>query len=256
MEFLQNYPKPQNLYFLTPEKDDFEKQYLKIRKQEGRIYADEIVKQLPQLPKVHPQYREWKLRQWNTEKLLNHLATKQSNYILDLGCGNGWLTHQIADRTNATILGMDINTTELLQASSLFSNEKCFFAYGDIFQKVLPKHFFDTIILNSCIQYFPDLDELINQLQTLITQQGEIHILDSPIYHNNALTKARQRTKQYYQDQKVEQMTQHYFHHAWSSIEASPHQVIYYPDSFKNRLRRKLFGIGTPFYWIIIKPTQ
>ncbi|MDB4728369.1 class I SAM-dependent methyltransferase [Saprospiraceae bacterium] len=252
MKFLQKYPKRQNLYYLTLEKDDFEKAYLKVREQEGRLYSDEIVAQLPRLPQRHPHFKEWKMRQWNTERLLQYLQKKEAHSILDLGCGNGWLTHQIANRTNSQVLGVDINSTELIQANRLFSNDNCQFAYCDIFQEGLPAKYFDIIILDSCVQYFPNLNQLINRLQKFLKSNGEIHILDSPFYDEKMVEKARQRSQDYYLDRGEEKMKAHYFHHTWDALQQNTYKIIYQPDTFKNWLARKLFGRGTPFPWILI----
>lgn len=252
MKFLQKYPKHQNLYFLTREEDDFEKAYLNVREKEGRLYSDEIVAQLPRLPKGHPHFKEWKMRQWNTERLLQYLQKKEANSILDLGCGNGWLTHQIAKRTKAKVLGVDINSTELLQANRLFSNDNCQFAYGDIFQEGLPMYFFDIIILDSCVQYFPDLKQLVNRLQSFLKRNGEIHILDSPFYDEKKVKEARQRSYDYYLERGNEKMKAHYFHHTWQTLQQYNYKILYRPDTFLNWLGRKFLKQGTPFPWILI----
>lgn len=251
---MENYPKHQNLYFLTPEKDQFEKAYLEVRAIEGRVYEDDVVRQLPHLPKGHPQYFEWKLRQFNTRRLLDHLSKTKPRAVLDLGCGNGWLTHQLARATKAQVLGLDVNKVELLQASRLFDNAQCRFAYGDIFQTTFPKPSFDAIVLDSCVQYFPNLPQLLDRLLDLLRTNGELHILDSPFYDQKELANARDRTTTYYQKRGSGEMAQHYFHHSWSALNPYTHQVIYQPHALLARLRRKLLGEGSPFPWIILRP--
>ena len=249
---MENYPRHQNLYFLTPEKDQFEKAYLEVRNKEGRVYADDLVRQLPHLPKGHPQELEWNLRRWNTHRLLSYIAKSKPERVLDLGCGNGWLTHQLATAAKAQVLGLDVNRLELLQAARLFTNDHCRFAYGDIFQAACPKKYFDAIVLDSCVQYFSDLPQLLDRLLILLRANGKIHILDSPIYLAKDLDDARQRTSGYYQTKGSGAMAQHYFHHSWADFDSYTTQVLYQPKSTKARLRRKLLGKGSPFPWIII----
>ncbi len=113
------------IVYLTPPQNDFEEAYLAARHKEGRIYLDEIVRQLPVVPKGHPQEKEWGLRRHNVQQLLLHLQEKAPNRILDLGCGNGWLTHQlIAGQKSGSVLGLDINITELEQAQRLFAHSR------------------------------------------------------------------------------------------------------------------------------------
>ncbi|MEL7221461.1 MAG: methyltransferase domain-containing protein, partial [Bacteroidota bacterium] len=183
MNWLHPYPKAYNLYQLSSRQEDFEKAYLAARTLEYRLYPDEIVRQLPYLDSRHPQAQEWALRQANTAALLVQLATLPPEAkVLDLGCGNGWFTGRIAASCPAEVLGADINERELLQAASLFATNRCHFAYGDIFDDVWPTQYFEVIMLNSCIQYFPSLSHLLERLQHLLRPNGYIHILDSPIY--------------------------------------------------------------------------
>lgn len=253
MEFLASYPQRENLYFLTPATDRFEALYLQVREREGRLYPDELVRQLPQLPTQHPHHREWHLRRWNTQRLLDRLATEGPERLLDLGCGNGWLSHQLAARTGASVLGVDVNAHELRQAARLFRSDRCQFAYGDIFEAHWPTDYFDVIVLDSCLQYFPDLDRLIPRLRALLGDGGRIHILDSPIYHAAGLPAARQRSRAYYQAQEVDEMTQHYFHHTWEALAPYQAEVLHQPESWTAKLSRRLRGRGTPFPWLLIK---
>ncbi|MEM9820033.1 MAG: class I SAM-dependent methyltransferase [Bacteroidota bacterium] len=256
MEFLENYPKQEKLFFLTPEKDQFEKAYLEVREKEGRIYPDEWVTQLPQLPPNHPQHQEWKLRQWNTDRLLQYFQQFKPRKVLDLGCGNGWLTHQLAAQDAVEVLGLDVNKLELQQASRLFASEHCHFAYGDIFVDVFPAQYFDAIVLDSCVQYFPDFDQLVNRLLALLQPRGRIHILDSPFYKTQGIAAARQRTNQYYQNTSSGAMVHHYFHHTWEDLQPYTYRLQYQPNALRARLRRKFMGQGSPFPWIVILPKK
>ncbi len=213
------------------------------------------MRQLPILPPTHPHHKEWKLRRWNTQRLLDRLAQEQPQRILDLGCGNGWLTHQLAARSKAEVLGVDVNAHELEQAARLFHNDRCRFAYGDIFQDHWPSAYFNVIVLDSCLQYFPDLNQLIRRLQQLLRPSGRIHILDSPLYRDPNVAAARHRSRAYYQEQGVGAMTQHYFHHTWDAFEAYQPEVLYHPESWSTKLTRRLLGRGTPFPWLMIKAT-
>lgn len=227
--------------------------YLDTRKKEDRIYDDEVVRSLPYLNTDHPQAAEWRLRQKNVTSLLRHTNQLAAQNILDLGCGNGWLTRQFVQDTRCQVLGLDINEKELLQAQRLFAGKQCHFAYGDVFNAALPNNYFDLIAVVSCIQYFPDFGQLINCLLNLLAPGGEIHVLDSPIYVEAARQAAQERTRQYYQQQKVPAMQQHYHHHSWEALADFNHQVLYNPKQFSNRIKRTLGQNLSPFPWILIK---
>src|SRR5687767_5432876 len=75
----------------------FEKTYIGLRQKEGRMYSDEELLQLPVVPKEHPHYREWQIRRRSCNRLIHHLEKKRSLLkILEIGCGNGWMAHQLA----------------------------------------------------------------------------------------------------------------------------------------------------------------
>ncbi len=242
-----------SLVYLTPPKEGFEAAYINARKSEGRLYPDEIVRELPWIPADHPQNQEWRLRQRNVEQLLVHLDEKKANSILDLGCGNGWLTHQLLHSGGAGfVLGLDVNATELEQAQSLFGNKGCQFAYGDIFKAKLKQAPFDAIVLASCAQYFPNLEALLNRLAKLLAPAGEIHLLDTPIYDTDAVAEARERTLQYYEAEGKQAMQSFYHHHDWSNLSAFNYELKYNPTTLLNRIRRKLGQSLSPFPWLII----
>lgn len=243
-----------NLVYLTPPENDFEEAYLAARSKEDRLYPDEVVQDLPYLPSDHAQAKEWGLRQQNVEELIRYLHEKQPQRILDLGCGNGWLTHQLkAPKSKQEVLGVDINARELLQAQRLFANQQCHFAYGDIFEADLADKSFEAIVVASCAQYFPSLPDLLNRLLELLRPGGEIHLFDSPIYHNKTVPQARKRTDQYYQQQGVPAMQAHYHHHSWEELQAFNYELIYQPSQLINRIKRKLGYQLSPFPWLIIR---
>ena len=77
--------------------DAFEKLYLQVRKKENRIYSDDEIKLLPYASKINPHKNEWALRTKSFLRFREYLSHKKSKLnILDLGCGNGWFTGQLA----------------------------------------------------------------------------------------------------------------------------------------------------------------
>lgn len=253
MEFLKKFPKDQNVYFLEPEEHTFEKAYLTVRKIEGRVYPDEVVLSLPDIPQSHPHHKEWQLRRRNCLSLKQYLIKKGNCNVLDLGCGNGWLTRTLASIPGVNILGLDINRMELEQASRLFDRPNCSFAYGNIFNDNFPFKYFDIIVLNASLQYFPDLEKLIFRLKELTRKDGEIHILDSPVYKSKELKYARERSKIYYRKTGKPDMIDKYFHHTINEFKSYKYRLRYNPRTLPNRIKRKLSNSYSPFPWIIVQ---
>ncbi len=253
MKFLTQYPLHQKVYYLTAEAAAFEEKYLAVRSAEGRLYEDQLVGQLPKLPRRHRHYQEWRMRKPSTLRLLRHLSSRRPARLLDLGCGNGWLSHRMADLPAAKVLGIDLNKTELEQAARLFSSPACQFAYANIFEAELPAASFDAIVLNSCIQYFPSLSKLLDRLLELIKDDGSVHILDSPMYARGEEVAAQQRTKTYYKNLGFPEMAAHYFHHSWAELGRFKYHTPYNPQQFLTRIRQRLFIKDSPFPWVIVQ---
>jgi SAM-dependent methyltransferase len=231
---------------------DFENQYIALRKKEGRLLPDDVVKGLPEFHGDNLLKDEWAIRKESTRRLLDYLRQKKTKTILDVGCGNGWLVHYLAKHLSAEVYGLDVNETELMQAARLFGkHERIFLVYGDIFSLEFPVQSFDAIILAASNQYFQNSKELIKRLHALTALSGEIHILDSPLYQEDELSPARQRSEEYFNKIDHPDMISRYFHHSWKVLEAFDFRLQYNPGLWRNRLLIKM-GLASPFPWIII----
>ena len=81
--------------------------------------------------------------------------------ILELGCGNGWLSHQISALPELRVWGLDRQSPELSQAArGYFLPRQLAFLAADIFQAPFGSATFDLILVASVIQYFRDLSAL------------------------------------------------------------------------------------------------
>jgi len=237
-----------------PQMHEFEEMYLNVRQAENRFLPDRQVLQLPNLTPGAPHYKEWTLRQVSTQRFLSYLGVQTSpGRILDLGCGNGWMSNQLATAQASQVVGLDINLEELNQAARLFNLNNLRICHGDIFQNIFPQDHFKYILLASTIQYFQDLHGLIKRLFFFLKPEGEIHILDSPLYSQQELQKARLRSQQYYRSIGFIGMANHYFHHSFSELEAFPWDFVFNPDSLKAKIRKVLRFPEPPFPWIRIK---
>src|SRR6188768_3263764 len=171
------------------------------------------------------------------KKIMDHLESqKRPLTILELGCGNGWLSHTLSSSKNSTVVGLDVNLAELMQASQAFRKVRNLtFVYGDVFDDLFMKESFDIIILAASIQYFKSLDTLFNRLLELLKKEGEIHIVDSPFYKADQVSSAKKRSEEYFNAQGYSEMLNYYFHHAWETLQEFGAEIMYDNRSVKNR---------------------
>ena len=228
--------------------------YLRVREKEGRLYSDDIVAQLPLMPNGDSLADEWRARTASAARLTQYLSRRPKLLsILDLGCGNGWLSNLLS-KIGHRVAGVDQNRHELKQAARVFSPNRClFFIETNIFSAPFTAGTFDVILLASVIQYFPDLSALLALLLRYLKPHGEIHIMDSALYSEAELQAATHRSQQYYSSLGFPQMAEHYFHHCSSELDGFDAKWLYRPQPRIFRLKRLVGQVDSPFPWIMIR---
>jgi SAM-dependent methyltransferase len=229
---------------------DFEQSYYPLRLKEQRVYSDEALASLPSVSKDHIHFKEWKIRGNSAQRLIVYLEKKNKALnILEIGCGNGWLSSHLANIAQAKVTGLDINITELTQASSVFKNKKNLrFIYGDIRDRSFNETNFDIIIFAASLQYFSDLKDILNAANSILATKGEIHILDTFFYTDQELPIAKKRSLDYFEANGFPGMSKYYFHHGFNTLKEFKFRVLYNPSGLINRLLKK----PNPFYWFCI----
>ncbi|MCY3717950.1 MAG: methyltransferase domain-containing protein [Anaerolineaceae bacterium] len=86
------------------------------------------------------------------EGLIDLLAPQPGERVLDLGCGTGHLTQQIAD-SGACVTGLDSDAAMLRQARANYPQLRFIQADGQDFQVDAP---FDAIFSNAALHWMPD----------------------------------------------------------------------------------------------------
>ena len=230
---------------------DFNEAYLALRSAEQRIYSDEEVLALPSISTGHIHRKEWETRKSSAERFRAYLQKQNTPDILEVGCGNGWLTNYLSGINNVRVTGTDINITELGQARRLFGEkENLNFVYGDIRSGIFEPSSFDIVFFAASIQYFESFHSIMDAALQLLKPGGEIHLLDSIFYTPPEVEKARYRSRIYFELKGHESMQRFYFHHSLKDLQPFRYEILYHPGQVINRL----YSRNNPFFWIRIKP--
>lgn len=246
--------KENGILFTQIPKDTFENAYIRLRKKEGWFYTGLQLQQLPDVSTSDLHYALWQIRKKSTNRLVKYLkANRNIHNILDVGCGNGWLTNKLAEAIpDAQVIGIDINATELKLAAHTFSTSNILWLYGDVLKNIFKQNSFDLIILSASIQYFPDVKNLMHFLLQYMKPGGEIHILDSPLYAQAESAKAAERSADYYLKSGVPEMQSFYFHHTVKSLQQFNIQIKYKPGIIKMVCMQFFTQAYVPFPWVIV----
>lgn len=224
----------------------FEEQYFALRLKENRIYSNDIVKKLPEIHSDDVNAIEWKIRKRSAKRLYDHLLKKKTPLnILEVGCGNGWLSHYLSKLPSSTVVGTDINQKEIEQAKEVFADiNNLSFSYADIRNEIFTKNHFDAIVFAASIQYFKSVELILTKALQLLKPTGEIHILDTHFYNAVEIVMAKRRSHAYFEQIGHPEMSLYYYHHQLTDLKKFKYKILQTP--VKNIFRNE------PFYHIVI----
>lgn len=223
--------------------------YVEVRHKERRILSDKQVMFLPDAEPDDVHFKEWQIRKRSAGRLVAHLRKKNRPLdILDIGCGNGWLSSKLTSIKNVNVTGIDANEPEIAQARRVFKESGVHFICGDFDPDAFAGKKFDIILFAASIQYFPGMQAILRAALSILSSTGEIHIMDTNFYKAGELSAAMQRTAAYYATLGYPEMATHYFHHSINDLRPFNHQILFNPHSLINKISK-----NDPFYWITVK---
>ena len=162
-----------------------------------------------QSPTIGPSFAGWnssytgqpipetQMREW-LRCALERIQALHPKRVLEIGCGAGLLLQHIAPQCEVYV-GTDISVEALAQLQKWMSGQEQL-RHVELLPrsatqlKDLATGSFDTVVLNSVVQYFPDIEYLYSVLQEvvrLLTPDGKIFIGDVrdvgllPMFHSN-----------------------------------------------------------------------
>jgi len=230
----------------------FEEQYATVREKEKRILNDDAVRLLPYGSGLWNS-AEWSIRTRSAQRLLRALTSQGHGLnILEVGCGNGWLS-ALMQHHGHQVVGIDAFTTELEQAARVFPNGSVF-ARCDPFHSALPLAYFDVVVFAASIQYFADATHALGRALALLRPGGVVHLLDSILYPNHTSAQAaEERSRAYYADLGMPAMAQHYHAHTLTALcGQGTLRILAAPSPFY-RMLSFFGGCITPFTHAVVR---
>jgi len=87
--------------------------------------------------------------------------------ILDIGCGIGALTYDVAEKSQAHVTAIDLNPENIAKASQRYSHPRVRYVVGDVLQE-LPNGPFDVIILSNVLEHQKERSAFLRHIQRVV----------------------------------------------------------------------------------------
>lgn len=173
----------------------FTEDYAAHREAEGRGYAGAALLALPYV-RGGPLARQWAVRARSFEAFLARVIRPSAAVagrpleILDLGAGNGWLSHRLAlEGHRATALDVRSDRIDGLGASQPFLDRtggRMRIVVAPFEQIPAAPASFDIAVFNASLHYATDLAAVLAEAVRVVRPGGRLAILDSPVYRRDA----------------------------------------------------------------------
>jgi len=110
--------------------------------------------------------------------LITYLGIKESDKVLDLGCGAGGISEYLSDSTGAHVTGLDYAATAIETAANRTSGkgDRLAFVQGDMNSLDFPDHSFDKVVSIDTIYWVADIDDALASIRKLVKPGGRIGI--------------------------------------------------------------------------------
>ncbi|MFN6563899.1 MAG: non-ribosomal peptide synthase/polyketide synthase [Nostoc sp. ChiSLP01] len=127
---------------------------------------------------------DWEMREW-VENTVTRILSLSPQRVLEIGCGTGLLLSRVAPKSQE-YWGVDYSSAALQHVEQMcktlpdLDNVRLLQRTADNFDGI-PQREFDTVVINSVVQYFPSVEYLLQVIEgaiAAITQKGKIFMGD------------------------------------------------------------------------------
>ncbi len=164
-------------------RQQFVADYQRIRSAEGRGSPNpDYYRALPFRDLTGANAWQWQMRARTFRYFDHHILPTAPCDILDLGAGNGWLSHRLRERGHRPV-AVDIFNDEMDGLRAVRHYPKPFPTIEASFDELpLPKTRFDLALFNASIHYSADYARTLGEVRRCLRPDGRVVILDSPVY--------------------------------------------------------------------------
>lgn len=107
---------------------------------------------------VHTKHRHMNFHAFFTSRLA------YGECVLDIGCGNGALTWDMAEKAGARVTGIDLSPSNIAMARKRFAHDNAQYVCGDALT-ALPSGNYTTIVMSNVLEHLPERALFLKRVQ-------------------------------------------------------------------------------------------
>jgi len=92
---------------------------------------------------------------------------KAGERVLDIGCGIGAVAYDVAEKSKAQVVGIDMNAANITIARQRFAHPQVRYILGDAL-KDLPGENVDVVILSNVLEHLPERPQFLRRIQQAV----------------------------------------------------------------------------------------
>jgi ubiquinone/menaquinone biosynthesis C-methylase UbiE len=166
--------------------EPFRKQYHVIRETDGyRSGVPDYYRMLPMVARDDPRSAEWRIRRESYAHLQQHALPAMwlgPVRVLDVGAGNGWLSHRLAAFGHHTV-AVDLLDDPLDGLGACRYYPVAFTAVQADFDALpFEASQFNVVVLNGSLHYAPKPERTLGEARRMLAPGGALVVMDSPMF--------------------------------------------------------------------------
>lgn len=165
-------------------------QYRQVRERDGyRQRPAAYYRELPQVARGDPQHAVWRIRQESFSHLCRRVLTRLDRRplrVLDLGAGNGWLSHRLTLLGNVCVALDWLDDPDDGLGAALHYPTTFTRLQADFDHLPLVAGQFDAVIFNASLHYSANPSATLRYARKALVDGGALVVMDSPVFVNDA----------------------------------------------------------------------
>jgi ubiquinone/menaquinone biosynthesis C-methylase UbiE len=137
--------------------------------------SPDLAKKLEEQAEENKEYRH---------TLYKKIALQTKQHILDIGCGTGVITKDIAEHTTGKVTGIDMSTDSLFYAHNYLKGLNIPLIGAQAMDLPFKDNTFDLVVFCGVLMYVPDKQKAVNEMARVTKNGGVVLATVEPDYGN------------------------------------------------------------------------